>query len=1006
MGGVSILLGAIRCGCLVVLLVAGVWTPADAHQTTGEVSAVVISQDGVPLSGVALVLANPDHGLRFTATSDREGRGTFVALPVGSYRLTANLEGFKTVSSAVRVALGQTTAVRLELPIGPVTDTIEVTAAPAVIDTTSTVTGITADTDELARRLPLSRDVTQVALLAPATVPADSRFDNGAIWEYGTTSTRYYTPGQGLTALGGASPAENVYLVNGLNTSNVYQGLGSTFVPMDFVEEIQVKTGGYEAEYGRATGGVINLVTKSGSNTLRGGASLYWEPAGLQSLQPDTFTEAADGSVAVFDHNQDEERELFEANLSLGGPIVRDRLFAFGFLRWVDSEQLEAFGNFGQRSAYAEPSYGAKLDWNLTSRHRLEGTYLSDATVVDMTNLVFDPTDRRLGSVIAAGTRSRGGDNAILRYTGLMTDSFLLSAQVGRNQFDRTDHANRDEECPYAWDTRGGTLRYVGCWIFVWRGSLIDTRTAARIDGDLFVGRHSLRAGLDAEAADSPLDTIEHAGGIYYRYFTNGIGVLLPDVPPGEEIVRVRYFKVDGSTSVDSESAYAQDSWAAAPNLTINAGLRFERYRVTNAAGAPFLEISDQTAPRVGAVWDIAGDGRSRLYGSYGTYHVPVNTALLINNQAGEWTWIRSWFPLEGGILPDGTPEGLGPQIGDTLVLADGNVMNPRWYSDNEIEPMSQDEIIIGFERTVGNNWSVGARAVGRWFNEVIEDIDLSRALWEKYGFEPCSPENFGRDPRCQLLAHLRLTNPGTDFRGWVDVDGDLVPDEVSFTADELGIPGPVRNYRAVELTVSRRFVNRWMLEGSYTWSHLEGNYGGLVNSDFGQDSTNLNIEFDLAGEMEHSRGDLPDDRRHSLKLYGSYLFDLGLSLGGSFWFASGRPINGFGMHPTDPWTQVSALAPMNGPYAFYNGGLPCPRGCGGRTPNTWSLDLTARYDFQAAGAGWHARLDVFNVLDNDDVTKVDEVAEDETFQPNPDYLRPRFFQAPRSVRLGVGVSF
>jgi hypothetical protein len=96
----------------------------------------------------------------------------------------------------------------------------------------------------------------------------------------------------------------------------------------------------------------------------------------------------------------------------------------------------------------------------------------------------------------------------------------------------------------------------------------------------------------------------------------------------------------------------------------------------------------------------------------------------------------------------------------------------------------------------------------------------------------------------------------------------------------------------------------------------------------------------------------------------------------------------------------------MNGPYSFYNDGEPCPRGCGGRTPSTWTVDLAIRYDLRAAGADWYARLDVFNMLDNDAVTKVDEVAEERTLQPNPDYLRPRFFQAPRSVRLGFGVSF
>jgi len=999
------LLASMRRMTPVVAALAIAAVPVDAQETTGTVAVVVTSQDGAPLPGAALQLDDPDHGLRFTATGGSDGRFTFVALPVGSYRISASLAGFATITSTVRVGLGQSAVARLELPLGPVTDAIDVTARPALVDTGTAVAGFTANTDELSRQLPLSRDVTRVALLAPATVPADARFENGAAWEYGTTSTRYYTPGQSLTAIGGASPAENLYLVNGLNTTSVVLGLGSTFVPMDFVEEVQVRTGGYEAEFGRSTGGVINLVTKSGTNTLRGGATLHWEPRALQGLQPDTYTTDNEGRAWVGSHNQDEEREFLEANFSLGGPIVRDRLFGFGFVRWVNSDQLEILSNVAQRSSYGQPDWGLKLDWNLSSSHRLEGTFLSDATEVGITNSLFDPATRELGSTIDTGTRSRGGDNAILRYTGLLSDRLLLSAQIGRNQFNATDSSNREDECPFAWDVRTGTLVYVGCWLFIWRGTLESTRDAARLDGDLFLGSHSLRAGLDAERSESPI-FVEHSGGIYYRYYQNGTDVYFPDVPLGEDLVRVRYFLVRGTPGVASESAYAQDSWALTPSLTLNAGLRYERDRVTNAAGAAFLEISDQLAPRLGVIWDPGGEGRSKLYASYGTYHVPMNTGLLINNQAGEWTWTHSWFPLEGGILPDGSPEAMGEQIGDTIVYANGVVPDPRVFTDSDIEPMSQDEVIVGFERSLGASWSLGARYVQRWFNQVIEDIDISRALWEVYGFEPCSPEDFGEDPRCLFGANLRLTNPGTDFTGWVDLDGDLVPDEVSFTADQLRIPDPARYYRAVELTLERRFESRWMLQSSYTWSHLEGNYGGLVNSDIGQDWPNTNIEFDLAGEMEHSRGDLPDDRRHSLKLFASYLWDFGLAVGGSFWYASGRPINGFGMHPTDPWTQASAWAPYNGPFSFYNHGEPCPRGCGGRTPETWALDLTARYDFRIGGADCFARLDVFNLLDKDAVTKVDEVAEERTLMPNSDYLEPRFFQSPRTVRFGFGVSF
>jgi hypothetical protein len=190
------------------------------------------------------------------------------------------------------------------------------------------------------------------------------------------------------------------------------------------------------------------------------------------------------------------------------------------------------------------------------------------------------------------------------------------------------------------------------------------------------------------------------------------------------------------------------------------------------------------------------------------------------------------------------------------------------------------------------------------------------------------------------------------------------------------------------------------MLQGSYTWSHSYGNYEGLVNSDVGQVNPYLTTTFDLAARVEHGRGDLPNDRRHNVKIYGAYSWPWGLQAGGFFWYRSGRPLNGFGMHPTDPWAQA------DGPRTFYNNGEPCPRGCSGTTNDTWGIDLSLGYDFRALGADWRLRLEAFNVFNNDTPTEFYERAENRHFQPDPNYLMARHHQHPRSVRLGFGVSF
>ncbi len=224
--------------------------------------------------------------------------------------------------------------------------------------------------DDLADRVPISHDVTQVALLAPGAAPGDEAFN---------TALGAYTPGQRLTSIGGGSVAENNYIINGLNVSNFRNGVGGSNVPFEFVKEVQVKSGGYEAEFGRSTGGVLNMISRSGSNAFHGGASVYYNPESLQEQSPDFY----DGLNSL------EEREGVEANASLGGPIWKDRVFFFGFYQYNDVDFSRV--DIGKETLrhYDDPYYGGKLDINLTQSHRLEGTYFTDEVTVDSD--AFDP---------------------------------------------------------------------------------------------------------------------------------------------------------------------------------------------------------------------------------------------------------------------------------------------------------------------------------------------------------------------------------------------------------------------------------------------------------------------------------------------------------------------------------------------------------------------------------------------------------------------------------------
>jgi len=582
--------------CICLFLVATV--PAVAQETTGEIFGTVASQDGVPLPGVSVTIENPEVGHSRVAETRDDGGFRFVALAPARYQLTAVLDGFQTMRRQVDVNLGRAVTVDVSMEIGSFENTIEVTRAVPMVDVTSTVSGLSVDSDELLGSIPVQREVTNIALLAPGTVAPPRYWQQAGSWGL-------FTPEQGFVSFSGASIGENSYQINGLNVTSFRHMLGSTFVPMEFVEDVQVKSGGYEAEFGRATGGVISMLTKSGTNSFRGGLSAYYEPKNLQEQEPDTFRY----------NNQDESRERLEVNASLGGPIFRDKLFFFAFARYADTSIVDLYTTAGDLHETSNPYWGGKLDWAIGSNHRLEGTYISDAVDVEFIRSDYDPESRTIGEVRGTGIRSRGGDNLILKYTGMLHDNLLLSAQAGRNEFNRHNFTEGDQ-CPYARDYRGEVTINLGCWVRSGQGLDWDTRNAYRMDVDWYVGNHQLRAGADYELNESWSD-LQYSGGVGYFYYTNGDEELdpetyfFPDLPWNQDLVRINTLQRGGLYPVNSSAAYVQDSWLPGSNLTLNLGLRWERYENKNSLGEAFIETSDQWAPRLGAIWDVSGNGKS-----------------------------------------------------------------------------------------------------------------------------------------------------------------------------------------------------------------------------------------------------------------------------------------------------------------------------------------------------------------------------------------------------------
>ena len=987
--------------CVGLLLVST--SAALAQETTGEIAGTVTDPDGLALPGVEISIRDGSTGLARTALTTSRGQFRFPALVPSQYEFQATASGFQPYQARVQVSVGQSLRHDVMLAVGAFSDVVDVTGEVPPVDFRSTTTSLTVKINRQMDTLPVQREVTQIALLAPGTARAPRVWDEpGMGW--GT-----HTPGQSYASVGGGSVGENAYVVDGLNLSNFRYGLGASFVPVVLIDEVQVKLGGFEAEYGRATGGVINMVTRRGSNEFRGGLSLFWEPEALQETAPDN----------TWFRRSREKREVLEGNAWLGGPILRDKLFFFAGLQYTDYSAIENYQVFWEELdvSRSTPYWGGKIDWILGPAHRVEATYFTDTTERRGRDWLYHPALDERVAYRGDLTSNAGGENLVLRYNGVLRENLLLAVGAGRNQFDRYSKTSGDE-CPSVFDHRPEHAPNPGCDVQIYRtpGNHGDLRSAYRIDLDWFVGGHSIRGGVDLELMESR-DSQEYSGGVQYIYRQNGTEgedpdeFFFPDLPWDQDLVTVSELHRDGVFDTNSYAAYLQDSWVVKPGLTLNFGLRWEAYENKNELGQTFIETNDQWAPRLGVVWDPSANGRSRLYASWGVFHFPVLSKFNINLASAVYD-VDSWYLFDGELNADGSPS--PPPDGDPYAVVtrgDGTTPDPKEVLSDNFDPMAQQELIIGYEHMIGRNWTVGVRGVMRRYDQVLDDYAIDVGLYELYGVECANPAlAFNQaldfdDEHCGF--EMRLGNPGADFRGWYDLGGDGVLDRIFIPAAVLGIPAARRDRYAIDLTVARRFSNRWSMSGSYTWSHTYGNYGGVIDSDnTANDPRLMSPNFDSATLMENSYGDLAEDRRHNLILWGQYTFDFGLSLGSSFFYQSGRPVNSFGRHPTDPFANTYNNPYTGITYSFFTDDDPRPRGCCGRTDDLWNLDLMLNYTFRGLGGEWFVRLDVFNVFNNSGTEMVWDYAETWYGAPVPEYLETFHFQRPRIVRFGVGWSF
>ncbi len=537
------------------LCLASLAAPVLAQSVTGAVA-------GHARPGAQITITNEATGLRRMVTVGADGNYRIGQLPPGNYTVAA---GGPPV--AVAVSLGGTTTVNLDSSGVAKLGTVQVVGSRIVnrVDVRTTEASTNLRRSELAR-LPVDQTLASVALLAPGVVATGATFG-------------------GLT-FGGASVAENVTYINGLDVTDLYRRQGFSTVPYAFFEAFQVKTGGYSAEFGRSTGGVINAVTRSGGNEFHAGAEATIQPAAWASSRKDHFHK--DGTIDERDRTSRDENPLYKLNLWASGPIVKDRLFFFAMVEKRNNDSRDVDTTEAWKTKNDNNFWGAKLDWHLNDDHLIEFLAFSDKADSTTDSYDYDWNAKTYSASTGQSTDQSGGDNWSLTYTGNFSDNFVAKLLYGVNK--------RSSLGGSPWDAGCSIVRLAGSYIAKFPdpgkegchpsndsvSTRYDERDAARIDFEWTLGDHLLRFGADQEIMDSDSTVFYPGDGVSYEAQGATPGSLLANnavVPAGvQAIIDARRYITGAPIETKAQAFYVEDNWSITTNWLLVIGLRADKF--------------------------------------------------------------------------------------------------------------------------------------------------------------------------------------------------------------------------------------------------------------------------------------------------------------------------------------------------------------------------------------------------------------------------------------------
>ena len=973
---------------------------AQARLTAADIEGTIQGQSNAVLPGVTVTATNTATNQSRTAITNKEGHYYIGALQPGVYTISAELSGFAPQSRKdVRLLLGQLADLPFTLRQGAA-EAIVVSATAPLVDTTATSVSTVVGQEQIDSLPTNGRNFLSFSVITP-----------------GVTTDR--TPQQGASAtsglsFGGQRARSNNIMVDGVDNNDPVVGAVRATFSQEAIQEFQVLTNSYSAEFGKASGGVVNIITRSGTNEPMGNAFEFFRNKSLNSKSHferfDVFGNSVSQSKAPFKQSQ--------FGFTLGGPIKRDQTFYF-----VSAENLQTdASNFvtidpaaaallnangfpvqlgNQPYAVRLKSYLAKLDHQWMAAHNLTAR----ASYADLKNENIEP----FGGIVA---RSRGAVQLRKDWALVASETDVLSERwinELRGQYARENQMinSLDPNCggPCDDNLKGGpTVEIVG-FATVGRQRFTpsprrNTRYQLKDSLSYYKGQHSAKAGFDFNDIKTQFTALPlHFGGRYIFAALPAIPALGITAPisalqafaAGVPAAYIQGYGRSGGSYNDPDFAvFAQDDWSVSQKVVVKLGLRYQRqfmynlpYTVSLPGGGKYTykipQDTNNWGPRLAVSFDPAGDGRSSLHAAWGIYY---DNQILANAQVGDGlrgdaNSVRTRVVGVGGASI-GAWRAPGHKAAEPTTPYASLVISP----DPGLQTPYSRQASAGYSHAIGPVISVSADVLYVHGSHQIGTIDYNPRVPSLGG--PTRRPNDTGGVAGTSASILQYTSFGETW------------------------------YKGATLSLNKRLSNNYQFLVSYTYSKAQDTSTDfqsafiVQNNGQGRDPNNL-TGLPIGFDPKSDKGAATHDQRHRLVVSGLYQFPWQVQFSTIITAASGRPytplagrdVNGDGdggafpsdrarTNPADASTSVARNSQiMKGQFI---------------------VDTRVSKRFSLGGRrAVEGIVDVFNLLDHTNYTEINNIFGDGAFPTtpkNPQYGRYTEALPGRQIQLAAKLIF